>query len=162
MRSGDCDLAFIRRFLPHKDNQEEADCFSTIKFTTDYMVVVLPHNHPLAGEDAVNLSELRGEEFLFLPPDSVLYSLCFKACQQAGFTPAVTYTGKRTENIVDLVSKGMGISLLMAKPVAYINTQNFVSLVPILPHLETELVIYYKKGSALSKAARHFLDFVQQ
>ena len=161
IRNGACDLAFIRRFLPHK-SQEEADVFSTIKFTTDYLVAVLPRNHPLATEKAIELTELKDEEFLFLPPASVLYTLCLQACRQAGFTPKIAYTGKRAENIIDLVSKGMGISLLTAKPVAYINTQNLVSLVPVLPRLETEIVIYYKKDITLSKAASHFLDFIQQ
>lgn len=48
--------------------------------------------------------------------------LSLQACRQAGFTPSIAYTGKRAENIIDLVSKGMGISLLMAKPISYINT----------------------------------------
>ena len=50
----------------------------------------------------------------------------------------------------------------MSKPISYINTQNQVKLVPVLPHIETEIVIYSKKGALLSKAASHFLEFIQQ
>lgn len=76
----------------------------------------------------------------------MMHSISIQACHQAGFTPAIAYTGERAENIIDLVSKGMGISLLMSKPISYINTQNQVKLVPVLPHIETEIVIYSKKG----------------
>ncbi|RCW16634.1 LysR family transcriptional regulator [Streptococcus gallolyticus] len=162
LRNDDCDLIFIRRLSGQKEVIEDLDDFAVIPFTTDHLVAVLPNEHPLANQALIDLSELKNEEFLFLPPHSVMYNISLQACRQAGFTPSIAYTGKRAENIIDLVSKGMGISLLMAKPISYINTRNLVKLVPVLPHIETEIVIYYKKSALLSKAASHFLEFVQR
>lgn len=162
LRNDDCDLIFIRRLPDQKEVTEDLDDFAVINFTTDYLVAVLPNDHPLANQALIDLSELKNEEFLFLPPHSVMHNISLQACRQAGFTPSIAYTGKRAENIIDLVSKGMGISLLMAKPISYINTRNLVKLVPVLPHIETEIVIYYKKSALLSKAASHFLEFVQR
>lgn len=161
LRDGECDLAFIRRTPDEVISPEDLVDFTIKSFTIDHLVVVLPINHPLADQVLIDLSDLKNEPFLLLQPKSVLYKLSVQACQKVGFTPDIVYTGKRAENIVDLVSKGMGVSLLMAKPVSYINTQNLVKVVPVLPHIETEIVIYYAKNRSLSKAASHFLEFIE-
>lgn len=161
LRSGECDLAFIRHLPGGAEATEDVADFLMTSFTADYLVAVLPLEHPLANQALIDLSDLKTEEFLFLPPNSMMHSISIQACHQAGFTPAIAYTGERAENIIDLVSKGMGISLLMSKPISYINTQNQVKLVPVLPHIETEIVIYSKKGALLSKVASHFLEFIQ-
>ena len=160
LREGACDLAFIRRTPDEVVAPEDSADFIIQSFTTDYLVAVLPNNHPLANQAVIDLAEVKNEQFLFLPPESLLHHLSLQACQEAGFTPNVTYTGNRAENIIDLVSKGIGISLLMAKPIAYINTQHLVKLVPVIPYVETEIVICYKKNAPLSKAASHFLEFI--
>lgn len=160
IRNGQCDLAFIRQISQADEEVEEE--FSVIHFTTDHLVAVLPCDHPLANETLLELNSLKNEDFLFLQPDSMMYKLSLEVCQEVGFTPNIVYTGQRAENIIDLVSKGMGLSLLMAKPISYINTQNVVRLVPVLPNVETEIVVYYKKDSLLSKAASHFLNYLQK
>lgn len=162
LRNDECDLIFIRRLVGQKESAEDLADFGVINFTTDYLVAVLPVDHPLADQALIDLAELKNEEFLFLPPKSVMHNISLQACHQAGFAPVIAYTGKRAENIIDLVSKGMGVSLLMAKPISYINVRHLVKLVPVFPHIETEIVIYYKKGALLSKAASHFLEFVQR
>ena len=162
LRNDDCDLIFIRRLSAPKEVTEDLDDFAVINFMTDYLVAVLLNDHSLANQALIDLSELKNEELLFLPLHSVMHNISLQVCRQAGFTLSIAYTGKRAENIIDLVSKGMGISLLMAKPISYINTRNLVKLVPVLPHIETEIVIYYKKSALLSKAASHFLEFVQR
>ena len=155
-------MIFIRRLSAPKEVTEDLDDFAVINFMTDYLVAVLLNDHSLANQALIDLSELKNEELLFLPLHSVMHNISLQVCRQAGFTLSIAYTGKRAENIIDLVSKGMCISLLMAKPISYINTRNLVKLVPVLPHIETEIVIYYKKNALLSKAASHFLEFVQR
>lgn len=72
------------------------------------------------------------EDFLFLQPDSLLYNLCCQECQKVEFTPNIAYTGQRAENIIDLVEKGMGVSLLMKKTIHYLANPK-ISLVEIKP-----------------------------
>lgn len=150
IRQNKCELAFIR-----SENEPDEE-FTKLPYTTDRMVAVLPALHPLARKNYISLEELKGEDFLFLPPDSLLYRLCIKSCQEAGFSPNVTYTGKLAENILDLVRQGMGISLLMQKPIEHLAGPS-LSLVPVTPKIETEIKICYKKGTELSAAAKHFL-----
>ncbi|HEL2051433.1 TPA: LysR family transcriptional regulator [Streptococcus suis] len=158
--AGQSELAFIRRVFPTTEIAD-SELFSIRNFTRDYLVAVLPSEHPLANQDFIHLSELRNENFLFLHQQSILHQISLNACREAGFEPNIVYSGKRAENIVDLVAKGMGISLLMSKPVAYLNTSSYIKLIPVSPYIETEIAIYTKKGAKLSVAAQHFLQFSQ-
>lgn len=158
--TGQSELAFIRRVFPTTE-KADSELFSIRNFTRDYLVAVLPFEHTLANQDFIHLSELRNENFLFLHQQSILHQISLNACREAGFEPNIVYSGKRAENIVDLVAKGMGISLLMSKPVAYLNTSNDIKLIPVSPYIETEIAIYTKKGVKLSAAAQHFLQFSQ-
>lgn len=86
-------------------------------------MAVLPQAHRLAKSERITLSELADESFLFLNQGTVMYDLSVNACRNAGFEPSIAYTGKRAENILDLVKEGMGISLLMEKPITYLNSK---------------------------------------
>ncbi len=152
LRKNKCDLAFIRE---EDDTDSE---FAKFPFTVDHMVAVLPTTHPLANAPSIHLEQLRDENFLFLQPESLLYSLSTSSCQKAGFTPNITYTGRRAENIIDLVEKGMGVSLLMEKPILSLTMNNpKISVVDIDPLISTHISIFYKKNIPLSTAAKHFM-----
>ncbi|MCD7757297.1 MAG: LysR family transcriptional regulator [Clostridiales bacterium] len=150
LRKNKCDLAFIRE---EGDTDEE---FAKFPYTSDHLVAILPSTHPLAKRSSLQLKELKDENFLLLQPDSLLYSISTTACQKAGFTPNIAYTGKRAENIMDLVEKGMGVSLLMEKPILSLATPK-VSIVDVTPTVSTNIYIYYKKNIPLSAAAKKFL-----
>lgn len=150
LRKNKCDLAFIR-----EEGDVESE-FAKFPFTSDHMVAILPCTHPLADAESVRLEQLRDENFLFLQPDSLLYGLCTSECQKAGFTPNIAYTGKRAENILDLVEKGMGVSLLMEKPIISIASSK-LSIVDVEPMISTNIYIYYKKNIPLPTAAKKFM-----
>ena len=75
--------------------------------------------------------------------------------------PRVRYQGRRGENIIDLVGRGMGVSLLMRKPAAYLATPDVV-LVDVEPTVTTEIKVYYLRGREPSPAAQRFLDAVSR
>ena len=154
LRQNKCDIAFIR------DENEIDDEFAKIPYESDELVAVLPSYHPLAKEHSLTLEQLRFEDFLFLHPGSLLYNLCRQKCQQAGFLPNIAYTGQRAENIIDLVEKGMGISLLMKKPIQYLSNPK-ITLISISPTISTQIKIYYKKESTLSSPIKHFINSIQ-
>lgn len=154
LRHNKCELAFIR------DEDENNDEFAKIAYEEDQLVAVLPAYHQLAQEKQISLTQLRFEDFLFLQPTSLLYNLCQQECQKAGFTPNIIYTGQRAENIIDLIEKGMGVSLLMKKPIEYLSSPK-ISLVDIYPKISTQIKIYYKKDVVLSQPARHFINSIQ-
>lgn len=154
LRQNRFELAFIR------DRNEESSEFAKIPFAQDHMAAVLRKNHPLANRSSVSLEELKKENFLFLPPESLMFHLCMEECKKAGFTPRVVYSGKRADTILDLVNKGMGTTLLMRKPIDYSNRDD-VSIVDIEPKITTYIQIYYKKDATLSAASKHFISALQ-
>lgn len=155
LRQNKCELAFIR----NSPNQEDEE-FAKIPYTSDSLVAVLPKEHSLAGKESLTWSELAKEDFLLLRPESMVYQICETKCQEAGFEPNIIYTGKRAENIIDLVEKGMGISLLMKKPIQHL-AKSRVVLVDVEPQVISNIQIYYKKNIVLSAAAKHFINSLQ-
>lgn len=76
-------------------------------------VAALPEGHPLAQRRRLRLIDLANERFvMFTPGPSVLYSQILAACNQAGFTPQVSYEAQHPETLLGLVRSGAGIALV--------------------------------------------------
>lgn len=154
LESGECELAFIR------ESHERFPNFEWITFCKDYLVVVLPRSHRLSAEKALRLQQLESEGLLFLGKGSVLYDLCFDLCVASGFTPKVKYIGHRPENLVDFVSQGMGIALLMKRHASYFK-QASVSCIDVTPRVESSICLAKIKSHKLSNAAQVFWNYIK-
>lgn len=93
--------------------------------------VVLPVDHPLAGESDIDLADLADEGFVTTPESvgSSLQRVAMEACVHAGFRPRVVQEVTDAFLILTLVSAGVGIAL-MATSVAEITPAGAV-LVPL-------------------------------
>lgn len=147
------DLAFIR-----DDSASEPE-FKKIPFATDRLVAVLPLNHPLAARSSVTIDDLIDENFLMLPQGSFVSQLVLTLCSAAGFSPRVTFTGKRAENIISLVARGAGISLLMRKPSESLAEQK-AALVDIDPAATSEVKLYLKRDRTQPQAVVSFIGYL--
>ncbi|MCC6822547.1 MAG: LysR family transcriptional regulator [Verrucomicrobia subdivision 3 bacterium] len=77
--------------------------------------VALPAKHPLAKQRAVELADLRGEDFVFFPRETrpELYDEFFRQCANAGFRPRIVKeVGGYPTNMLGLVSVGVGVCVL--------------------------------------------------
>ena len=147
------DLAFIR-----DDSASEPE-FKKVPFATDRLVAVLPPDHPLAMCGSISIDDLIDENFLMLPQGSFVSRLVLSLCGAAGFSPHVTFTGKRAENIISLVARGAGISLLMRKPSESL-AENKVVLVDIEPSATSEVKLYLKRNRTQPKAVISFIGYL--
>jgi LysR family transcriptional activator of glutamate synthase operon len=154
LESGECELAFNR------ESHMESRILKCIPFYKDYLVVVLPLSHPLSAEKGLHLPQLANNEFVFINKGSILYDLCFKLCLDSGFTPNIKYTGYWPENIIDFVSQGMGISLLMKRHTDYYNNPG-VSCVDVIPTVTSTIYLAKLKSRKLSYAAKVFWDYIK-
>lgn len=148
------DLAFMRVEDIKSTNIEY------IPYVQDEMVVVLPNNHRFAKNNTIHVSLLKDEEFLFLHENTSLYSICVNVCKTAGFLPNVVYTGHRIENILDLIEKGMGISLLMSKHVKFFHETN-VTVVNLHPTTTSMIGLCKVKNHTLSNISQKFWDKIK-
>lgn len=154
LRSNQCDFAFLR------ESDDREDEFNKILFTTDSLAALVPQDHPLAKANVLRLDQLKNEPLMLLARDTSMYALCIQECRRAGFEPQVVFTGHRAENIIDLVVKGMGIALLMKKPVMYLSKGN-MAVIDIEPRVITSINLAYPKIASMNVAARHFLEMVK-
>jgi len=154
LESGKCELAFIRKL------EGDAANYEYLPFYKDRVVAVIPCFHYLAARKIIQLQDLKDEDFLFLGKETGLYNLFTNLCQTAGFTPRVKYTGHRPENIIDLVSQGMGVALLMRRHGAYFRNKG-VFFVNIIPTVESSICLARLKNKRLSSGAALFWNYIK-
>lgn len=155
LASGKCDLAFLRE-SPTLQNRQD-----TLVLHTENVVAVLPDSHPLARDPVIPLRALRNEKLIFLAPSAVLFRICMDLCVSAGFMPNIVFTGTRPENIVDLVSRGMGVSLLSESFYRYYPKKGTVSR-EITPTAVTRMVLAHPKAIPLRKSAEAFWRYASE
>jgi DNA-binding transcriptional LysR family regulator len=150
LRQKKCELAFIR------DIEDAQDEFVKIAFATDTLVAVLPVDHPLAGQKTIPLRRLENENFMLEVPDTMPYRLSIKACELSGFQPKVTLTNIDREYLIDMVSEGQGVSLILKQLLVHYSDPR-ISCVDFTPNVITQIHLCYLKNAKLSSAANDFL-----
>ena len=151
-----CDFVFMREISRAEDE------FVRIPIKMDCLVAVLPKKHPLANEEKIHLEQLKNEKMLLPVKDSELYKLCVQSCREAGFEPKVSFTSRGTETAIDLVSKQMGVALLMKLPCQFVDAQNRVALVEIEPQIRASVSAAYRPNDKPGTAAKKFLGILQK
>jgi DNA-binding transcriptional LysR family regulator len=159
LRKRQLDIAFIREWDGDVGLDDGDAEFATVDYADDCLAAVLPADHRLASRQSIRLGELANDEFLLLPQGTVMNALITDACAVEGFVPEVRYRGTRAENIIDLVSRGMGVSLLMRTPAAYL-TRTAVCIVDLEDPIITHVKLYRLRDREPSAAAREVLDFL--
>lgn len=159
LRRRTLDLAFIREWAGTPKNPDEDAEFVSMDYAEDRLSAVLPSGHPLAQRASIRLADLATEEFLLLPKGTVMDALITDACASEGFVPEVRYRGTRAENIIDLVARGMGVSLLMRTPAVYL-TRSGVSVVNLENPIVTKIKLCRLRDREPSVQAHEFLDFL--
>ncbi|NLV98177.1 MAG: LysR family transcriptional regulator [Clostridiaceae bacterium] len=154
LRSGQCDFAFIRQ-SDDSDNE-----FNKLPYASDTLVALVPESHFLAKKEVIQISQLNHESLLLLAKDTFMYSLCVGECRKAGFEPHVTFSGHRADNILDLVSEGMGIALLMKKASSSLIKPG-IAVINIEPPIRSVISLAYPKHVTMSEPAKHFLNLVK-
>jgi LysR family transcriptional regulator, hydrogen peroxide-inducible genes activator len=127
------------------------------------IVLAVPPQHPLAAsKKPVRIEQLEKEAFIALKKGQGFRKLTLDLCQQAGITPNIVFESSNMETVQSLVAAGMGIAF-----VPYlISRRSFSELSPIHLPLEDRptrtLVIAYKKGRYISKAAEAFVSTMKK
>ncbi|MDR1468397.1 MAG: LysR family transcriptional regulator [Spirochaetaceae bacterium] len=155
IRDGSLNFAFVRE-LEEKKNE-----FHSIPYTSDKLAVILPKSHPLSGTATIRPSQLRTENFLLLPEDTLMHKLCVETCKTAGFTPNITYTSYRASNIIDMVTKGMGITLLSKRAAAPLITTADTAIIDLVPAVETKIDFIWLKDRDMTYACKTFLAYIK-
>jgi DNA-binding transcriptional LysR family regulator len=77
------------------------------------LVVAIGADHPLASADAIDLVDLRDEDFIaYSAPGSVVNAVVTQACLVAGFLPRRTHEAAEVSIILTQVAAGLGVAVL--------------------------------------------------
>ncbi|WP_059052629.1 LysR family transcriptional regulator [Paenibacillus senegalimassiliensis] len=116
-------------------------------------------NIPGIREQGVPLEELRDEAFIVLKKGQGFRKLTVDLCRSAGFEPNVVFESNNMETVQSLVAAGMGITLVPRFIARAKRSELIPSYLPLTqPVPSRTLVIAYRKGRYLSKAAEAFID----
>jgi len=103
--AGRADLGFVH--LPC-----ELDGLAMRPLLEDRFALVVPEGHPLAAQDAVDLAETAGEEFVWVHDAQDADHPLYAACLKAGFVPRIICESGSAQGVLALVAAGLGIALL--------------------------------------------------
>lgn len=106
LAEGALDAALYRPDPTQKNLHAEVLC-------PDELVLLLPAGHPLLRYEQVPLERCRGEKFIILSRGTQLYEASINACEAAGFTPNIVYTGSSGATFARLVREKAGVALLL-------------------------------------------------
>ncbi|NOU99144.1 LysR family transcriptional regulator [Paenibacillus planticolens] len=141
--------------------REESLVYETL--LEEEIVLAVPPRHPLTQNNGpVSISQLEKESFIALKKGQGFRKLTLELCQNAGIVPNIVFESSNMETVQSLVAAGMGIAF-----VPYlISKRSFSELSPVHLPLEGKpartLVIAYRKGRYLSKAAEAFVSTMKE
>ena len=116
-------------------------------------VLAVPRSHRLAGEEPVELAELRDEDFVvYSVPDSVVNAAVTQACLAAGYLPRRTHEVAETSIMLTLVAAGLGVALLPESALA-LRVEGVV-FVPVADDVHVDLALAWRSGDPSPALAR--------
>ena len=144
LRDGKLDAALLA--LPIHDDQLHAQFLFEEPF-----VFAAPHQHPLAAEQALSMSQLSDETLLLLEDGHCLRDQALDVCRLAGAQEKSGFRATSLETLRQMVAAGVGVTLLPAlsvhEPIA--QSPN-IQLVPFRdPAPSRQIALVWRKSSAL-------------
>lgn len=155
LKEGRCDAAFIR------DVYDPTQIFNKQQITTDQLMAVVPNSHRYANKAQITIKELQNEHFVLLPEGSRPYNTVIDLCAENNFSPKIVFTDTKISNIIDFVSNGLGISLLMNKNITE-GYKETVTVIPLSPAISQSVDLCMVKSQEKSLAQQKLLSFVKK
>lgn len=126
----------------------------------------IPPHHPLAqsasGDEAVRIDTLREEPFIILKKGQGFRQITMDLCGAAGFEPRIVFESTNIDTVQSLVAAGMGVAFV-PKMVARVQGEPHAPVyLPLDGRPTRTLVIAYRHGRYLSKAAEAFIQVLQE
>lgn len=129
--------------------------------------LAVPPAHPLAERDerreAVRIADLANEPFIVLKRGQGFRQISIDLCREAGFEPHIVFESGNIETVQSLVAAGMGVAFvpqMVTRNRGAELSPRYIRLAE--PRPTRTLVIAYRKGRYLSKAAEAFITVMSE
>lgn len=134
------------------------DDLESIPLYKEELALAAPIDHPVSQQPFVNLDILRTVPSILLPETYFMRQLINEKCKSCNFSPEPIMEMTTMESIINMVSKGVGVTIL---PKAYLDhiDNHSICTVPIQnPVLTTQIGLVYRKNKYLCVASRIFTE----
>ncbi|MEI3612705.1 LysR family transcriptional regulator [Pseudogracilibacillus sp. SO30301A] len=145
------DLGIV--FLPIEHEDLEA-----IPIYEENLALAVPIDHPFAYKEFVTLQILNDTPSILLPETYFLRQVINEQCRSLNFAPKPVLEMTTMESIIQMVSKGVGVTILPKAYLDYIDNIQ-IKTIPIQdPVITTQIGIAYRKNKHLCAASRVFME----
>ncbi len=146
-------------FILSYEYEEYGSNIETLPLVKDNLSVILPADHPLSTKESLSLQDLKDEHFILHLKNGPSHEQCVKLFQAAGINPDIRTRVQSGRFIVELVSSGIGISLIEDKRFRNELPCN-VKMVPLEPRVDKTLSLIYKKHP-FNEAESRFFEYIK-
>lgn len=145
------DLGIV--FLPMEHDELES-----IPLYKENLALAAPVDHPIAEQPFVTLDILKEVPSILLPSTYFMRQLINEKCRSFEFAPRPVMEMTTMESIINMVSKGVGVTILPKAYLEYIDNKQ-IRMIPIQdPVLTTQISVVYRKNKYLCAASRVFME----
>ncbi len=149
------DLGIV--FLPMKGDELES-----ISLSTEEMAFAVPKGHPLENQEMLDVEVLKTTPSILLPQQYFIRKLIDEACKDLGFFPKPIFEITTMQSLINMVIKGIGVTILPKPYLEYLNHPN-IRIIPILKsNLSREIGVVYRKDKYLSTATHAFISALKE
>ncbi|AFM39388.1 transcriptional regulator [Desulfosporosinus acidiphilus SJ4] len=153
LEAGEIDFCFCSQPLAR-------ETIHWIKLFIEEIILIVPHEHPLARRRTVKLADLAEEPFIAYKKELSLGEIIDRLFQEAGIMPKVTFEGEEVGTITGLVAAKLGIALI---PKVRVLEMSGISQIHISePKCQRVIGMAWIEGRYLSPAAKRFKEFVAE
>lgn len=127
---------------------------------TEELLLVVPADHRLAGQNSVPLHEVAYEPVVIENAGGDLRGLIDAFYQQAGFTPRIAYETDEPTVLIEFVKAHLGVTFVPAFGKKRVEEQALYSLHITNPTCQRTFGMAWHQEHYLSQAARTFRQFI--
>jgi DNA-binding transcriptional LysR family regulator len=108
--AGELDITVTVDYLGAPSREDAR--YHRVDLIADVMDAVVPAGHPLAGRDAIGLTELAGDVWVGAAASDACSHIVTGICAAAGFSPDVQHYCREWDAVAGLVAAGVGVALI--------------------------------------------------
>jgi DNA-binding transcriptional LysR family regulator len=157
LRTGIIDVAFLlANSIPFSELKTEC-------LRIEPLVVVSSSNHPLAGQNNMNIRDL-ADQSIFLPKHDCSYKMIFEQILTEENAGPVTFIGLNSlEAIKQCILKGLGVAMIPLMAVKNEIEQKQMTILSWPEEtLETAILMIWHKDKWLSPTVQYFMNTVKE
>lgn len=145
------DLGIVFLPIEHED-------LEVIPLYNENLALAAPVDHPIAQEPFVTLDILKDTSSILLPDTYFLRQLINEQCRSLSFSPQPVMEMTTMESIINMVGKGVGVTILPRAYLDYIDNPQLRTIPIQNPVLTTQIGVVYRKNKYLCAASRVFME----